>query len=366
MRSGATKAKSGAQVRLLSHPCSYVCVFDVPNPSNSTTLKLIVHRFGRDVLDTAVKWTGDLLRRVYGARAAQTSILDVGCGNGTMLVGLAAQGFSNLAGQDYSMASCELAWKVLERHGLSHIHIKVLRHGGMQCMPHHVQPAHLCCSIAAKRLNQPLETAILSGAKVDSFPMYTCRKKTSSTVTMATVWTSSPTRAHLMPSGFLTTPMPGTSDTAQHAGFQRQSCLLSHIASHCWMICKLLCRRKQYRSSVWHLLHPVGILVGFVHLQGAMMCSCNRYITNMDNVADQRHSSLHLQIITSCNSTREELVQEFCGPDRSTEPCAYNWRQGCTHTRWRLIDWVKTYPTFKFGGVEGSKVCTVAFQKWLP
>lgn len=73
-----------------------------------------------------------------------------------------------------------------------------------------------------------------------------------------------------------------------------------------------------------------------------------------------------MQIITSCNSTRDELAAEFCGPDRATEPCAYNWVGGCTHTRWRLVDWIKTYPKFKFGGVEGSKVCTVAFQKRLP
>lgn len=201
--------------------------------------------FGRDVLDTAVKWTGNLLRRVYGSRAAETSILDVGCGNGTMLVGLAAQGFSNLTGQDYSRASCKLARNVLERHGLSHIRIKI--------------EDLLNCDY---------------GEGVD-------------------VITDKGTLDAI-----------GLSDNPD--------------------------ARKQYRSSVWHLLHPVGIL-----------------------------------IITSCNSTREELIQEFCGPDRSTEPCAYNWRH-CTHTRWRLIDWVKTYPTFKFGGVEGSKVCTVALQKWLP
>ena len=52
-------------------------------------------------------------------------ILDVGCGNGTMLVGLAAQGFANLRGSDYSMASIRLAAAVLERHGLSHIRLQV-------------------------------------------------------------------------------------------------------------------------------------------------------------------------------------------------------------------------------------------------
>ncbi len=71
------------------------------------------------------------------------------------------------------------------------------------------------------------------------------------------------------------------------------------------------------------------------------------------------------QVVTSCNSTREELIQEFCaGPPM--EPCAFNWMGGCMHSRWKAVDWVKTYPTFKFGGTEGSKVCTIAFQKLLP
>jgi SAM-dependent methyltransferase len=82
-------------------------------------------RFGRHVLDTAVRWTGDLLRHVYGKRAQDLSILDVGCGNGTMLVGLAAQGFANLAGQDYSDNAIELARQVLRHHDLTHISLRV-------------------------------------------------------------------------------------------------------------------------------------------------------------------------------------------------------------------------------------------------
>ena len=82
-------------------------------------------RFGRDVLDTAVSWTGQLLRRLYGDRATGLSILDVGCGNGTMLVKLAAQGFVNLAGQDYSINAVELARQVLRHHDLTHIPLRV-------------------------------------------------------------------------------------------------------------------------------------------------------------------------------------------------------------------------------------------------
>lgn len=84
------------------------------------------------MLDTTVRWTGELLQRAYGEQAPQTSILDVGCGNGTMLVGLAAQGFTNLAGQDYSGNSCMLARKVLRRHGLSRVRISVSRHHKFQ------------------------------------------------------------------------------------------------------------------------------------------------------------------------------------------------------------------------------------------
>jgi EEF1A lysine methyltransferase 2 len=67
-----------------------------------------------------------------------------------------------------------------------------------------------------------------------------------------------------------------------------------------------------------------------------------------------------MQIITSCNSTRDELEAEFCG---TNDRDSHSRVDDCTQARWRLIDWVKTYSVFRFGGVEGSKVCTVAFQK---
>ncbi|GMH38423.1 hypothetical protein BSKO_06307 [Bryopsis sp. KO-2023] len=53
-----------------------------------------------------------------------------------------------------------------------------------------------------------------------------------------------------------------------------------------------------------------------------------------------------LLIITSCNSTKDELVEEF----EATQLFQY-------------LDHVKTYPTFSFGGQEGSRVATVAFQR---
>jgi len=71
--------------------------------------------------------------------------------------------------------------------------------------------------------------------------------------------------------------------------------------------------RVRYREAVWNLLHSGGLLV-----------------------------------VTSCNSTAAELQAEFCGGESSS---------------FRFVDRVKTYPVFQFGGVEGSKVCTLAFQK---
>ena len=84
-----------------------------------------------------------------------------------------------------------------------------------------------------------------------------------------------------------------------------------------------------------------------------------------------------LLVVTSCNSTLAELAAEFCGPDAcgagaggartdagDSRPC------GCKHAgegnakaHWELVDHVRTYPVFRFGGVEGSRVCTVAFRR---
>ncbi|EIE20666.1 S-adenosyl-L-methionine-dependent methyltransferase [Coccomyxa subellipsoidea C-169] len=57
-----------------------------------------------------------------------------------------------------------------------------------------------------------------------------------------------------------------------------------------------------------------------------------------------------LLVITSCNTTREELTAEFCGSRAGGGIFEY-------------VDHVRTYPMFRFGGVEGSRVCTVAFRR---
>lgn len=100
--------------------------------------------------------------------------------------------------------------------------------------------------------------------------------------------------------------------------------------------------RAQYRQAAHRLLAPRGLLV-----------------------------------VTSCNSTVAELAAEFCGADACGAP-AGGARTGTGDSRpcrctlagesnasvhWELVDHVRTYPVFRFGGVEGSRVCTVAFRR---
>ncbi len=79
------------------------------------------------MLETSLQFTEDVLKRCFPDDYKQQSILDVGCGNGTMLVGLAARGFTELTGSDYSVASLHLAENVLQRHGIEHVKLIVSR-----------------------------------------------------------------------------------------------------------------------------------------------------------------------------------------------------------------------------------------------
>ncbi|NXI42937.1 EFMT2 methyltransferase, partial [Galbula dea] len=54
-----------------------------------------------------------------------SSVLDIGTGNGLLLIELAKSGYSNLTGIDYSPAAIQLAEKVREREGMSNIKLKV-------------------------------------------------------------------------------------------------------------------------------------------------------------------------------------------------------------------------------------------------
>jgi EEF1A lysine methyltransferase 2 len=72
----------------------------------------------------------------------------------------------------------------------------------------------------------------------------------------------------------------------------------------------------------------------------------------------------YLQVITSCNNTKDELLQEV-EDFRKRKIGKENIEEGAGNVShiFRYIDHVQTYPTIMFGGVEGSQVCTVAFQR---
>ncbi|KAL3618976.1 hypothetical protein CASFOL_037204 [Castilleja foliolosa] len=70
-------------------------------------------------------------------------------------------------------------------------------------------------------------------------------------------------------------------------------------------------------------------------------------------------------VITSCNSTKDELIQEVEAFNQrriaaSQEPGSADAGRGTT---FQYIDHIRTYPTFTFGGSVGSRVATVAFLK---
>ncbi|XP_062004700.1 uncharacterized protein LOC133721941 [Rosa rugosa] len=68
-------------------------------------------------------------------------------------------------------------------------------------------------------------------------------------------------------------------------------------------------------------------------------------------------------VITSCNSTKEELVQEVENFNQRTGVTQD--QEGCKDTAPQLqyLNHVRTYPTFMFGGSVGSRVATVAFLR---
>eukprot|EP00271_Cylindrocystis_brebissonii_P016017 TRINITY_DN3914_c0_g1_i1.p1 TRINITY_DN3914_c0_g1~~TRINITY_DN3914_c0_g1_i1.p1 ORF type:complete len:471 (-),score=83.78 TRINITY_DN3914_c0_g1_i1:2448-3860(-) len=103
-----------------------------------------------------------------------------------------------------------------------------------------------------------------------------------------------------------------------------------------------------------------------------------------------------LLVVTSCNSTRDELTSDLTGPllDRADvangtsihaqPPSPQQPNTGVQSTSqggasagqsqagaaftgaeslFEVVDHVRTYPTFRFGGSEGSRVCTVAFRR---
>nr|XP_018630195.1 uncharacterized protein LOC104107789 isoform X2 [Nicotiana tomentosiformis] len=76
-----------------------------------------------------------------------------------------------------------------------------------------------------------------------------------------------------------------------------------------------------------------------------------------------------LLVITSCNSTKDELVEEVDTLNQRRnaayqQPGAVGDREASVDSPpFRYLDHVRTYPTFSFGGSVGSRVATVAFLR---
>ncbi|KAK4367946.1 hypothetical protein RND71_011738 [Anisodus tanguticus] len=75
-----------------------------------------------------------------------------------------------------------------------------------------------------------------------------------------------------------------------------------------------------------------------------------------------------LLIITSCNSTKDELVEEVDTLNQRRnaacqEPGAAGGQEASVDPPFRYLDHIRTYPTFTFGGSVGSRVATVAFLR---
>lgn len=67
--------------------------------------------FGEDSAEKMADWAEETL----AGREEDTTVLDVGCGNGHLLVSLAQRGFKNLTGVDYSSSALDLARNVINQ-----------------------------------------------------------------------------------------------------------------------------------------------------------------------------------------------------------------------------------------------------------
>ncbi|CAG9816385.1 unnamed protein product [Phaedon cochleariae] len=70
--------------------------------------------FGEDIVDRVIRWMNesDIIEK-------NSKIVDIGCGNGMLLVELANEGYRNLIGLDYSENAIDLARKIAEKQNLS-------------------------------------------------------------------------------------------------------------------------------------------------------------------------------------------------------------------------------------------------------
>ena len=114
-----------------------------------------------------------------------------------------------------------------------------------------------------------------------------------------------------------------------------------------------------YWESVSNLVEPGGLVVS------TSLCKLSETpILYRCPLELKLNACVCLKVVTSCNHTKDELLQEvedFSAQKFAKEDVGRG--AGGVHQIFRYVDHVQTYPTIMFGGVEGSQVCTVAFQR---
>ncbi|RXH90542.1 hypothetical protein DVH24_035306, partial [Malus domestica] len=71
--------------------------------------------------------------------------------------------------------------------------------------------------------------------------------------------------------------------------------------------------------------------------------------------------SIFTLVITSCNNTKDELVQEVESFNQRSVIQEHETSRDLP--KFQYLSHVRTYPTFAFGGSVGSRVATVAFLR---
>ncbi|CDS03151.1 hypothetical protein LRAMOSA00553 [Lichtheimia ramosa] len=76
--------------------------------------------FGEESVEKMVEWVTE------NAECGETSMVDLGCGNGHLLLELSNEGYQQLTGIDYSEHAITLAKSVAKEQGREHIHYQVV------------------------------------------------------------------------------------------------------------------------------------------------------------------------------------------------------------------------------------------------
>lgn len=76
--------------------------------------------FGEDSQERVLDWLED-----YGGVVTEDPVIDLGCGNGVMLLEMAKRGYSNLTGVDYSEGAVQLARSIADKEEVACIDYQV-------------------------------------------------------------------------------------------------------------------------------------------------------------------------------------------------------------------------------------------------